>query len=170
MLSYQEVDIARYKRELNIIKREKRRLRGRGIILDFRNENFSFIVDFMNKIEDFLKLIEDAQNFEEPQYIDEETFSNLVGALFRFRDCNIELYLHTSCFAPISGFSFDGAIVRCWLRDIEELLYRLVSDYNEEKFCFDNPVTRFVSGEVEDPEILWRQLRHEQPINPKLFS
>lgn len=63
MLSYQKVDVARYKRALEIIKREKRRLRGKGIILDFRNENFSFITDFINKIENFLKLIEDAQNF-----------------------------------------------------------------------------------------------------------
>lgn len=164
MLSYQEVDIARYKRELEIIKREKRGLRGKGIILDFKNENFSFITDFINKIENFLKLIEDAQNIEEPRYIDEETFSNLMEALFRFRDCNIELYLHTSCFAPISGFSFDGAIVRCWLRDIEELLYRLTSDYNEEKFCFDNPVTRFVSGETKDPKILWRELIYEEKL------
>lgn len=159
MLSYQEVDVARYKRALEIIKREKRGLRGKGIILDFRNENFSFIVDFMNKIEDFLKLIEDTQNIEEPQYINEETFSSLVEALFRFRDCNMELYLHTSCFTPISGFSFDGTIEKCLIRDIEELLYRLVSDYNEEKFCFDNPVTRFVSGETKDPKILWRELR-----------
>lgn len=102
MLSYQEVDVAKYKRGLEIIKREKRGLRGKGIILDFRNENFSFIVDFMNKIEDFLKLIEDAQNFEEPQYIDEETFSNLVEALFRFRDCNIELYRTTYKKTPTS--------------------------------------------------------------------
>ena len=161
MLSYQEVDIVRYKRGLEIIKREKIGLRGKGIILDFKNENFSFITDFINKIENFLKLIEDAQNIKEPQYINEETFSNLVGALFRFRDCNIELYLHTSCFAPISGFSFDGAIVRCWLRDIEELLYRLASDYNDEKICFDNPVTRFVSEETKDPKILWRELRYQ---------
>ena len=164
MLSYQEVDIVRYKRGLEIIKREKRGLRGKGIILDFKNENFSFITDFINKIENFLKLIEDAQNIKEHQYINEETFSNLVGALFRFRDCNIELYLHTSCFAPISGFSFDGAIVRCWLRDIEELLYRLTSDYNKEKFCFDNPVTRFVSGETKDPKILWGELRYEEKL------
>lgn len=164
MLSYQEVDVARYKRALEIIKREKRGLRGKGIILDSRNENFSFITDFINKIENFLKLIEDAQNIKEPQYINEETFSNLVEALFRFRDCNIELYLHTSCFAPISGFSFDGASVRCWLRDIEELLYRLTSDYNEEKFCFDNPVTRFVSGETKVPKKLWRELKYEEKL------
>ena len=48
MLSYQEVDVAKYKRGLEIIKREKRSLRGKGIVLDFKNENFSFIVDFVN--------------------------------------------------------------------------------------------------------------------------
>lgn len=164
MLSYQEVDIARYKRGLEIIKREKRGLRSKGIILDFKNENFSFITDFINKIENFLKLIEDAQNIKEPQYIDKETFLDLVEALFHFRDCNMELYLHTSCFVPISGFSFDGTIVRCWLRDIEELLYRLASDYNDEKICFDNPVTKFVSGETKDPKILWRELIYEEKL------
>lgn len=161
MLSYQEVDIDKYKRGLEIIKREKRGLRGKGIVLDFKNENFSFILDFIDKMEEFLELIENARKLEEPQYIDEETFSNLIMELFYFRDCNIELYLHTSCFSPISGFSFDGIIVRCWLRDIEELLYRLAGDYNDEKFCFNNPVTRFVSEEKKDPEILWRLIKSQ---------